>query len=53
MTADLLGLAGSVALVTGGCQSIGRGCATQLARAGCRVVVADIAELRAAVVAIE
>ena len=49
MTADLLGLAGSVALVTGGCQSIGRGCATQLARAGCRVVVADIVDGAAAV----
>ena len=40
----LLDLDGSVALVVGGSQSIGRGCAVQLARAGCRVVVADIAD---------
>ena len=49
MSADLLGLNGCVALVTGGCQSIGRGCATQLARAGCQIVVSDIVDGAAAV----
>jgi NAD(P)-dependent dehydrogenase (short-subunit alcohol dehydrogenase family)/alkylhydroperoxidase family enzyme len=47
--ADLLGLSGAVALVTGGAQSIGKGCALQLARAGCHVVIADIADGSAAV----
>src|ERR1700678_65945 len=49
----LLGLIDAVALVTGGAQSIGRGCAVQLARAGCHVMVADIADAGAAVTEIE
>lgn len=38
---NLLGLEGAVAYVTGAAQGIGRGCALQLARAGCHVVVVD------------
>ena len=34
-------LAGSTALVTGGAQGIGRGIVLELARAGCRVAIAD------------
>ena len=39
---QLLGLEDEVALVTGGAAGIGRGCALQLARAGCHVAIADI-----------
>jgi NAD(P)-dependent dehydrogenase (short-subunit alcohol dehydrogenase family) len=41
---DLLGLRGKVALVTGAARSIGRGCAVELARAGCDVAVVDVAD---------
>jgi NAD(P)-dependent dehydrogenase (short-subunit alcohol dehydrogenase family) len=41
---DLLGLRGTVALVTGAARSIGRGCAVELARAGCDVAVVDIGD---------
>ncbi|HZP30113.1 MAG TPA: SDR family NAD(P)-dependent oxidoreductase [Acidimicrobiia bacterium] len=41
---DLLGLRGKVALVTGAARSIGRGCALELARAGCDVAVVDVAD---------
>ena len=41
---ELLGLRDAVAIVTGGTQSIGRGCAVALARAGCHVVIADIVD---------
>jgi NAD(P)-dependent dehydrogenase (short-subunit alcohol dehydrogenase family) len=40
--ADLLGLADSVALVTGAGAGLAKGTALQLARAGCHVAVADI-----------
>ena len=43
-------LAGKVALVTGGASGIGRECARALARAGARVVVADLDERRGAAV---
>ena len=42
--ADLLGLSGRVAVVTGGARGIGRACCSRLAEAGARVVVADIDE---------
>ena len=35
-----LGIAGKVALVTGGSQGIGLGCAQRLAAEGCKVVIA-------------
>lgn len=41
---ELLGLRDAVAIVTGGAQSIGRGCAVALARAGCHVMIADLAD---------
>jgi NAD(P)-dependent dehydrogenase (short-subunit alcohol dehydrogenase family) len=50
---ELLGLRDAVAIVTGAAQSIGRGCAIALARAGCHVVVADIADGHDTVRAIE
>jgi NAD(P)-dependent dehydrogenase (short-subunit alcohol dehydrogenase family) len=50
---DLLGLEGTVALVTGGAQSIGRGCAIQLARAGCHVAIVDLVDAAEAVAEIE
>jgi len=50
---DLLGLDGAVAFVTGGAQSIGRGAAVQLARAGCHVAIADVADPSATVAEIE
>jgi len=50
---DLLGLRDAVAIVTGGTRSIGRGCAIALARAGCRVVIADMADGQSAVEEIE
>ena len=50
---DLLGLRDAVAVVTGATRSIGRGCAVALARAGCRVVVADVADGQSAVEEIE
>ncbi|MFI5042936.1 MAG: SDR family oxidoreductase, partial [Acidimicrobiales bacterium] len=53
MDNELLGLRDAVALITGGARSIGRGCALLLARAGCHVVVADIADGEAAVAEIE
>jgi 2-deoxy-D-gluconate 3-dehydrogenase len=39
---DLLGLEDAVALVTGAGQGIARGCALQLAKAGCHIAVVDI-----------
>ena len=42
--ADLLGLSGRVAVVTGGARGIGRACCARLAEAGATVVVADIDE---------
>jgi NAD(P)-dependent dehydrogenase (short-subunit alcohol dehydrogenase family) len=42
--ADLLGLDGRVAVVTGGARGIGRACCARLAQAGATVVVADIDE---------
>jgi len=50
---ELLGLWDSVALVTGGARSLGRGCALALARAGCDVAVADIADASETVAQIE
>jgi NAD(P)-dependent dehydrogenase (short-subunit alcohol dehydrogenase family)/alkylhydroperoxidase family enzyme len=50
---ELLGLRDAVALVTGGARSIGRGCALLLARAGCHVVVADLADATGTVQEIE
>jgi len=50
---DLLGLRDAVAIVSGGTRSIGRGCAVALARAGCRVVIADVADGQGAVDEIE
>ena len=50
---DLLGLEDTVALVTGGAQSIGRGCAVQLARAGCDVAIVDLIDAADAVAEIE
>jgi NAD(P)-dependent dehydrogenase (short-subunit alcohol dehydrogenase family) len=41
---SLLGLWDTVALVTGGARSLGRGCALALARAGCHVAIVDIAD---------
>ncbi len=41
---ELLGLRDAVAVVTGGTQSIGRGCAVALARAGCHIVIADLVD---------
>jgi NAD(P)-dependent dehydrogenase (short-subunit alcohol dehydrogenase family) len=38
----LLGLVDEVALVTGGAWGIGKGCAVQLARAGCHVAIVDV-----------
>jgi NAD(P)-dependent dehydrogenase (short-subunit alcohol dehydrogenase family) len=49
---DLLGLRGKLALVTGGARSIGRGCAVELARAGCDVAVVDVGDATEAVTAI-
>ena len=48
MTDSLLGLEGKVALVTGGGQGIGRGCAAMLAQAGCDVAIADVSKEHAA-----
>jgi len=53
MDDGLLGLRDTVALVTGGSKSIGRGCAVALARAGCHVVIADLADGTAAAAEIE
>ena len=39
---ELLGLVDEVALVTGGAWGIGKGCAVQLARAGCHVAIVDV-----------
>src|SRR3954454_20188874 len=39
---DLLGLVDAVALVTGAGQGIARGCALQLAKAGCHIAVVDV-----------
>jgi NAD(P)-dependent dehydrogenase (short-subunit alcohol dehydrogenase family) len=39
---DLLGLQDAVALVTGAGQGIARGCALQLAKAGCHIAVVDL-----------
>jgi NAD(P)-dependent dehydrogenase (short-subunit alcohol dehydrogenase family) len=50
---ELLGLRDAVAVVTGGTQSIGRGCAVALARAGCHVVIADLVDGHDAVREIE
>jgi NAD(P)-dependent dehydrogenase (short-subunit alcohol dehydrogenase family) len=50
---DLLGLLDAVALVTGGAASLGRGCATQLARAGCHVAIVDITDAAPVVAKIE
>jgi NAD(P)-dependent dehydrogenase (short-subunit alcohol dehydrogenase family) len=50
---ELLGLRDAVAIVTGGTQSIGRGCAVALARAGCHVVIADLVDGHEAVREIE
>jgi NAD(P)-dependent dehydrogenase (short-subunit alcohol dehydrogenase family) len=50
---DLLGLSGAVALVIGAARSIGRGCARQLARAGCDVAVVDVADAHDTVAEIE
>ncbi len=47
MTVDgaaLLGLEDRVALVTGAARSIGRGCAIELARAGCDLALVDVAD---------
>jgi 3-oxoacyl-[acyl-carrier protein] reductase len=44
VTGDVLGLTGKVALVTGAARSIGRGCAVELARAGCDVALVDVAD---------
>lgn len=38
-------LAGKVAIVTGGARGIGRGIATELARAGCDVMIGDLLDL--------
>lgn len=48
MSDDILGLAGKVALVTGGGAGIGRATAELFARAGMKVVVAEIDPARAA-----
>ena len=50
---ELLGLWDCVALVTGGARSLGRGCALALARAGCHIAVADIADASETVAEIE
>ena len=50
---ELLGLWDTVALVTGAARSLGRGCALALARAGCHVVIADIADASGTVAEIE
>lgn len=48
---DMLGLAGKVAIVWGGGQSMGEAYALRLARAGCDVAVVDLVEERAETVA--
>ena len=50
---DMLGLAGKVAIVWGGGQSMGEAYALRLARAGCDVAVVDLVEERAETVAKE
>ena len=44
MDPEQLGLVDEVALVTGGARGIGKGCALQLARAGCHIAIADLDE---------
>jgi NAD(P)-dependent dehydrogenase (short-subunit alcohol dehydrogenase family) len=53
MSADLIGIEGHVAIVTGGGRGAGRGIATQLARAGAQVAVSDLYAEAAGVVAEE